>query len=77
MGSITITADDEVIEQARAYAATRKTSLNALGRAWLGRLTVKPAKPARGNYDDIFDLMDKAQGRSRGQKWKREDLYRA
>jgi len=73
MGSITITADDHIVEQAREYAARRRISLNEMVCDWLGKLAVKPA---RGEFDDIFALMDKAQGNSRGQTWKREDLYR-
>ena len=75
MGSITITAvaDDEVIGKAREYAKKNKTSLNALASDWLKKLAVKPP---RGDFDDIFDLMDRARGNSNGQKWKREELYR-
>ena len=77
MGSITITAtaDDDVIEQARAYAARHNTSLNTLVSDWLEKLSTP--KPARGgDFDDIFALMDKAGGNSNGWKWNREDLYR-
>ena len=76
MGSITITAtaDDHVIEQVREYAARHNTSLNALASDWLEKLsTTKPARS--GDFDDIFALMDKAGGNSRGWKWNREDCY--
>ena len=65
MGSLTITADDTVLDQAREYAARRKTSLDTLARDWLDKIATKPV---RGDFDDIFSLMDKTQGKSGEQR---------
>ena len=63
MGSITITAaaDDEVIGKAREYAKKNNTSLNALASDWLHKLAVKPQ---RGDFDNIFDLVDRVRKNS-------------
>ena len=75
MGSITITADDEIIEQARTYAAMRKTSLNALGRVWLANLKPKKKKAEYCWTEELKAAIEAAQGNSGGWKWNREEIY--
>ena len=76
MESIMITADHQLIAQAREYAARRKTSLNALVCDWLTNLAQKKEEGSCWSKE-LEAAIETAQGNSHGQKWKREDLYRA
>jgi hypothetical protein len=73
MKNITIALDEKVIEAGRKYAQRNNTSLNGLIRSLLEQ-TVMPS--SQHWLDECFELMDQAQAKSRGSKWKREDLYR-
>ncbi len=74
MPNITISLDEELLKSGRRYAQMHQTSLNALIRKLL-------EQTVRFQSDDwieeSFQLMDRAGGNSKGQKWKREDLYDA
>ena len=76
MGSITITADDHIVEHAREYAARRKTSLNALVCDWLASLLPTKKKVESCLTPELIAALDAAKGNSGGWKWKREELYR-
>lgn len=43
MKSITFSADEDLIEQARAVARTRRTTLNAAFREWLLQFASRPS----------------------------------
>ena len=72
MKNVTIGIDEKTLEAARAYAKRHGVSLNSLIRRLLEQTV------AGGSADwleECFALMDKAKGRSRGRKWRREELY--
>jgi plasmid stability protein len=73
MKNITIAIDEETMNAGRVYAQAHRTSLNALIRQLLSG-TVKPAQTPW--TDALFQVADRAAGNSRGQQWRREDLYR-
>ena len=72
MPNITISLDEELIKKGRQYAAKHKTSINALIRKYL-KQTVE--SQSDDWLDECFGLMDDAGGDSKGERWKREDLY--
>jgi len=73
MKNITIALDESIINAGREYARKHDTSLNGLIRTLLEQRVMPMPKHW---LDGCFDLMDRAQGDSRGQTWKRDDLYR-
>lgn len=72
MPNVTISLDEDLLKAGRQYAKEHNTSMNALIRRLLEQ-TVK----FRSNdwLDECFSIMDRAKADSRGQRWKREDLY--
>lgn len=73
MKNITIALDEGIIKAGREYAQRHNTSLNGLIRSLLQQ---KVMPTSEHWLDECFELMDRAQARSKGAKWKREDLYR-
>lgn len=72
MKNITISLDEKVIEAGREYAKAHHMSLNSLIRKLLAQTVI----PSTENWaDELFELMDQANGNSYGQKWTREELY--
>jgi hypothetical protein len=72
MKNVTVSMDDETLKAARDYARCHNMSLNSLVRRLIAQQVVRPGE----NWvDECFALMDKARGRSRGRRWRREDLY--
>ena len=74
MPNITISIDEKLLKSGREYAGRHKTSVNALIRSLLEQ-TVK--SDSAQWLDECFALMDRAGGRSKGKRWKREELYDA
>jgi ribonuclease D len=72
MANITISIDKELLKSGREYARKHHTSLNALIRNLLERTLRKDSSKW---FDECFALMDRANVRSKGKRWKREDLY--
>jgi hypothetical protein len=72
MPNITISLDEDLLKSGRKYAERHRTSLNALIRKTL-KQTVQ--SESADWLDECFDLMDKAKGNSKGNKWKRGELY--
>jgi ribonuclease D len=72
MSNVTISMDSNLLKAGRNYARLHKTTLNNLVRKLL-KQTVE--KKSENWLDECFAIMDKAQGNSKGAKWKREDLY--
>ncbi len=72
MPNITLSIDEELLKSGRQYAEKHRTSVNALIRTLLEQ-TVKSDSVQW--LDECFALMDRANARSRGKGWKREDLY--
>lgn len=72
MPNITISLDQELLNQGRAYARRHNTSMNAVIRKLLEQ-TVRPQ--FEDWIDRCFELMDQAGGDSQGRSWTREALY--
>jgi len=72
MPNITISIDENLLKSGRQYAEKHRTSVNALIRNLLEQ-TVKADSTQW--LDECFALMDRAQARSRGKRWQREELY--
>ncbi|HFE63604.1 hypothetical protein B1H10_08410 [candidate division KSB1 bacterium 4484_188] len=72
MPNVTISFDEKLLARARRYARKHNLSLNAL----LRKLLKETVEPETNDWlEQCFSLMDQAMGNSRGQKWKREELY--
>ncbi len=72
MTNITISIDDDLLKSSREYAKKHDISLNALLRKLLNQTVSNES----GQWlDECFELMDRTNGNSNGEKWSREDLY--
>lgn len=69
MKNVTFSADEVLIEQARAEARARKTTLNALFREWLEDIAQRDARRAR--VDAVFEEMARYNS---GGKFSREEM---
>ena len=75
MKNITLAVDDNVLKAARAYAASRGTTLNALVREHLASLVNEDERIAEARRG-LIELMDKSTGRLGPDfKWNRDDIY--
>jgi plasmid stability protein len=72
MPNMTISLDEDLLKAGRSYAKKHNTSMNALIRKLLEQTVTSKS---RDWLDECFRLMDRAKVNSRGQRWKREDLY--
>jgi Family of unknown function (DUF6364) len=72
MPNITISIDEKLLKFGREYAEKHHTSVNTLIRKLLEQ-TVKTDSTQW--LDECFALMDRANVRLMGKRWKREDLY--
>jgi hypothetical protein len=72
MKNITLALDEETLEAGRIYAQRHQTTLNALVRELLVKTVVADRQAA---LREMFRLMDAYPGDSRGERWKRDDLY--
>ena len=69
MKNITLSADEELIEQARLLAKSRHTTLNAVFREWLKQYT------AQGGDSQEFDaLMKRLRHVEAGRRFSRDEL---
>ena len=73
MPNITISLDEKLLKSGREYAKKHRTSVNALIRNLLEQ-TVKRSDSTQW-LDECFAMMNRANVRSKGKRWKREDLY--
>ena len=72
MPNITISIDENLLKKGKEYVAKHKTSLNNLIRKLLQQTVDNKNK----NWlDECFNIMDEIGADSKGEKWKREDLY--
>jgi hypothetical protein len=72
MPNITISIEEKLLKSGRKYAEKHQTSINALIRNLLEQ-TVKTDSSQW--IEECFALMDRANARSEGTRWKREELY--
>jgi hypothetical protein len=68
--NITLSADRDLIESARARAKASKTTLNEEFRNWLGQFTKD-----RRDQDWYFQFMKQFDDISSGRKFRREEFY--
>jgi len=71
--NLTLSIDDEVIQEARRHAEAMGTSVNQLVREYLEQLVGKT--DANGDAAEFERLSRLAQGDSRGWKFNREELH--
>ena len=72
MANITLSIDDDLLKKSRKYASKNNTSLNSMIRQLLKNAV---ESGSREWLDECFQLMDEANGNSKGKKWKRSELY--
>jgi hypothetical protein len=75
MKNITLAIDERVLKRARAYAASRGTTVNALVREHLAQLADGEDRINEARRG-LLELIDKSTGRLGPEfKWNREALY--
>jgi hypothetical protein len=75
MKNITLSVEDEVLREARKYAAERETTVNALVRDYLSRLIAQERDSAKVR-EELAQLSDESEARlGPDWKWSREDAY--
>jgi hypothetical protein len=75
MKNVTLAVDEKVLEAARAYAASRGTTVNALVREHLAGLADEDRRIAEARRG-LIELMDKSTGRLGPDfKWNRDAIY--
>jgi len=75
MKNITLSVEEEVLREARKYAAARETTVNALVRDYLSRLIAQERDGAKVR-EELARLSDESEARlGPDWKWNREDLY--
>lgn len=74
MANLTLTIDDELLKKARMHALQRGTSVNALVRDYLERISHDQSdlEEILSGIDAIADAAKAGRG---GRRWSREDLY--
>ncbi len=75
MKNITLAVDEKVLKRARAYAASRGTTLNGLVREHLAGLAQEERRIDEARRG-LLELIDNSTGRlGPNYKWNREELY--
>jgi hypothetical protein len=75
MKNITLAIDEKVLKEARAYAARRGTTVNAIVRDHLAQLADQEHKIEEARRG-LLELMDNSTGRlGPNYKWNREEIY--
>ena len=74
MQQLRINVADDTLEAYKQYARQHGLSLDEVVQAVVAR-GVTPQ--CQDWLEECFDLMDRSGANSQGQRWKREDLYRA
>ncbi len=69
MKNITFSADEDLIEQARAIARAQKKTLNAAFREWLLQFTQRT-----GNAQEFDSLMKRLRHVRAGRRFTREEM---
>ncbi len=75
MANVTLAIDDDLLKRGREYAHKHNTSFNALIRKLLREAVARQERQAQ--LQEVFALMDQADGHSGGEKWPRRELYDA
>lgn len=72
MPNITISLDQDLLNFGREYAKRHNTSVNALIRKLLEQTVLPQSKDW---IERCFEVMDQAEGDSKGISWNRDELY--
>lgn len=73
MKNITLSADEHLIEQARATARARHTTLNAEFRKWLDQYAVRDPEQAAREIDALMKRV-RSYVRTGGRKFTRDEM---
>ena len=74
MKNITLSVDEKVLAAVRRYAAARDSSVNALVREFLSRISQSEDR-ARNARRRIRELSNRSKARIGSRSWTREDLH--
>jgi hypothetical protein len=75
MKNITLSLDEELLKQARVYAAQQSTTINRLIREYLERLVRQEERSAQARKR-LLELAETSEGRLGSDwKWNREEIY--
>ena len=74
MKNVTIALDDKTLRDARRIAAERSTTLNALIRGFLERLTLRESH-SRSARRRIAELSREAKAEVGERRWARDELH--
>jgi hypothetical protein len=69
MKNVTLSADEELIEQARLVARAQRKTLNAAFREWLLQYTAQS-----GNVQEVDSLMQRLRHVNAGRRFTREEM---
>jgi predicted transcriptional regulator len=69
MKNITLSADEYLLEKARAVARSQRRTLNAAFREWLEQFTAK-----EGNVQDFDALMGQLENVDAGRRFTRDEM---
>jgi len=74
MKNVTIAVDERLLREARRIAAERSTSLNAMIREYLTRLTERESRAVAARRR-IVELCRESQAEIGERTWNRDELY--
>lgn len=74
MKNVTLALDEKILREARRIAAERSTSVNALIRDFLERLTERESH-ARAARRRIAELCRDSKAEVGGRRWSRDELH--
>ena len=75
MKNVTLAVDEKILEQARAYAERRGTTLNALVREHLANVAREDQRIEEARRG-LLELIDQSTGRlGPNYKWNRDEIY--
>ena len=74
MKNVTIAIDEKLLHEARLIAAERSTSLNAMIREYLTRLTERESQAAHARRR-IVELCRESNAEIGNRTWSRDELY--
>ncbi len=69
MKNVTLSADEDLIEQARLIARAQRKTLNAAFREWLAQFTARP-----GSGRELDSLMKRLRHVNAGRHFTREEM---
>ena len=74
MKNITLAIEEEILRQARRYAAEHDTTVNSLVRDYLSSLVDFEDRAAKAR-EELVELARESEARMGNWKWNREEIY--